>query len=91
MSLKEKTNKITSFFKPRTNTDKEKTNEEGDKRNIENSSIIQTLRLNIQCKLILCLNLSWDHNSASAVSLSLISVNVSVILNQLVNSVCKLI
>ncbi len=40
MSLKEKTNKITSFFKPRSNKDKEKTNEEGDKRNIENSSII---------------------------------------------------
>ena len=40
MSLKEKTNKITSFFKPKSNKDKEKTNEEGDKRNIENSSII---------------------------------------------------
>ena len=40
MSLKEKTNKITSFFKPRSNKDKEKTNEEGDKRNIENSSFI---------------------------------------------------
>ena len=40
MSLKEKTNKIPSFLKPRSNKDREKTNEEGDKRNIENSSII---------------------------------------------------
>ena len=40
MSSKEKTNKITSFFKPRSNKDKEKTNEEGDKLNIENSSIM---------------------------------------------------
>jgi len=39
MSSKEKTNKITSFFKPRTNKDTE-TNEEGDKLNSENSSII---------------------------------------------------
>ena len=39
MSSKEKTNKITSFFKPRTNNDRE-TNEEGDKLNSENSSII---------------------------------------------------
>ena len=39
MSSKEKTNKITSFFKPRTNKDTE-TNEKGDKLNSENSSII---------------------------------------------------
>ena len=39
MSSKEKTNKITSFFKPRTDKDGE-TNEEGDKLNSENSSIV---------------------------------------------------
>lgn len=39
MSSKEKTNKITSFFKPRTDKGRE-TNEEGDKLNSENSSIV---------------------------------------------------
>ena len=39
MSSKEKTNKITSFFKPNSNKNR-KTDEQGDQQNIENNSIL---------------------------------------------------
>ena len=50
MSSKEKTNKITSFFKPNSSKDR-KTDEEVDKQNIENNSSMANTHAQVTEKL----------------------------------------
>ena len=50
MSSKEKTNKITSFFKPNSSKDR-KTDEEVDKQNIENNSSMANSHAQVTEKL----------------------------------------